>query len=182
MSHTILRLRVSKTKSFSMLCLIFIPKIRFERERRLNMSRRNIVAVSGLMTASTIPGKEATWLGRTSHSSGDDDSSTCFGERILTTKTQKELAEENAMLRRLLDRERKKNDTIEETNNKDLNHSKPFSGPSEDGSLPEYIVQNKDDIPGVVELENGGSDTVLPTERSQNAEEAFASRQTTGDA
>ena len=92
------------------------------------MSRRNLVTVSGLQTAPAGRFGEMASFGRTSHSSGmeDDDSSAAMGERILTTKTQKELAEENAMLRRLLDRERKKNNPDGETND-DVICSKPFS-------------------------------------------------------
>ncbi|KAL3915170.1 MAG: hypothetical protein SGILL_005773, partial [Bacillariaceae sp.] len=72
----------------------------------------------------------------------DDNSlSTAFGERILTAKTQKELAEENAMLRRLLDHERKKNThDADAATNDDANLSKPFSvsfqADTEEGHAP----------------------------------------------
>ena len=96
------------------------------------MSRRNLVTVSGLQpTPGAGRSGEVASFGRSaSYTSGfeDDDSSTAFGERILTAKTQKELAEENAMLRRLLDRERKKNSLENDAaTNEDLNCSKPFS-------------------------------------------------------
>lgn len=101
--------------SCSILCLIFVPKIQYEKQRKLQQSRRNLVKISGLdYGGSTTPMPASTQFnlsGNSTHSTesaANEDEEEGVGERILTTKTAHELAEENAWLRRMLERERER--------------------------------------------------------------------------
>lgn len=98
----------------AILFLIFMPKIQYERQRLAgDPSRRDVIKITGIGPAT---GSSAQYTagpslfegsGQACGTEGEDSAD--LGERILTTKTQKELAEENALLKRLLRREREAN-------------------------------------------------------------------------
>ena len=103
--------------STSILCLIFVPKIRYEKERILRQSQVGKVHISGLNSAGNGIGGH---LSASSTGSVPEEGDGCIdegedesdvGERILTTKTTQELAIENARLRRQLARRRKQEET-----------------------------------------------------------------------
>jgi 7 transmembrane sweet-taste receptor of 3 GCPR len=83
------------------LLMIFLPKMRYRKEGRsgtdVKITGLDIVSGTGSATNSTVP----VIAFPNSHAS-DDDTASYEGERILTTKTQRQLAEEVALLKKLL--------------------------------------------------------------------------------
>jgi 7 transmembrane sweet-taste receptor of 3 GCPR len=100
--------------STSILCLIFVPKYKYEKDRQRNQSKSKVVKVSGL---DFVPGGSDLMSRQFSDFStgpeegkgvvngGVDDEA---GERILTTKTRQELAMENERLKRHLNHARER--------------------------------------------------------------------------
>jgi len=102
--------------SASILFLIFVPKIKYEKNRILRQSQMGNVHISGLDSAGNGIGGH---LSASSTGSAPEEGGGCIdegedenevGERILTTKTTQELAIENARLRRVLARMRKQDE------------------------------------------------------------------------
>jgi hypothetical protein len=88
--------------AISILLLMFVPKIRYEKVEKLK-SHRNLV-VSGMSPS-------ASGLSQASQvSDGDESSSNTFGEKILTTQTAEELASEVARLQKRLIAVQKRSD------------------------------------------------------------------------
>ena len=102
--------------STSILCLIFVPKIKYEKERKFRQSQVGKVHISGLNPAGYVIGGHLSASSTGSvpeEGDGDideEEDESEVGERILTTKTTQQLALENARLRRQLARRRKQDE------------------------------------------------------------------------
>lgn len=90
--------------SMGILLLLFIPKMRFEQQSMSGLTScqsgthvhiSGLSSGTGINATTSIPFEVHAGNGNNS----DDDTSSCDGERILTTKTHRELAEEVALLK-----------------------------------------------------------------------------------
>jgi hypothetical protein len=144
----------------AILSLIFVPKIRYERQRVRNASstkRHNTVQITGLTNTNdnTTNGTESHQeggYGSPLHDHTDDENRISFlassslhlegedpdhstGERILTTKTQKQLLEENAILKRLLQKARRELTAATKQRKENEKEENESTGGMMDGSM-----------------------------------------------